>query len=204
MNIFIAFHTIYGHTCTLAENIAKGAESVRGSQIKIAKIKETLPNEILKEMGADHFMDKYISYPTATVDDMVWADCIILGSPTYFGKISSQMGAFMDSTGILYPPHALKNKIGGAFVSSGCQNGGAEEAIRTIHNYFLHHSMIIAGTDTSDTDLERNDTVFGTSPYGVSCVAGEKYNYREVSETEKKFAFGFGKRLAEITEKLKI
>ena len=202
MNIIIVFHSIYGHTYTLAENIKLGAQQIKGASVKIMKVRETLPENIIKEMGGEETLKSFSHIPAAQPEDLLRADCIVLGSPTYFGKVSSQMAAFMDETSCFFREHSLKNKIGGAFVSSGCQNGGAEEAIRMIHNYFFHNSMIVVGTDASDPDMERIDIVSGTSPYGVSCVSGEKYNSRPVTETEKKFARNFGKRLASFTEKL--
>lgn len=201
MNILIAFHSIYGHTYTLAQNIKSGAEKISGANIKLCRIKEILPPEIIKEMGAAEILKSFEHLPVATADDMVWADCIILGCPTYFGKVSSQMAFFMDSTSTLYGTHSLKNKIGGAFTSTGCQNGGGEETLRAIQTYFLHQSMIPVGIDISDKNLERNDKVLGTCCYGVSCVAGEDYNSKEVTEEEKKFASDFGERLASITKK---
>lgn len=202
MNILIAFHSIYGHTYTLAEYIGKGAETIQGADIKIRRIPEFLSPDIIKSMGAEARLEKFSHITVADTEDLLWADCIVLGAPTYFGKISSQMAVFMDSTSSLYINHSLKNKIGGAFVSSGCQNGGAEEALRTLHNFFFHHSMIPVGFDTDCPGFERNDKVFGTSAYGISCVAGEKFNEKQVSEEEKNFAQLYGRRLAEITEKI--
>ena len=201
--ILIAFHSLYGHTYTLAENIKLGAEKIENVSVKLTRIQETLPKEIIASMGASERVKLFEHIPITALEDLEQADCIILGSPTYFGKISSQMAAFMDSTGTFYAENKLKNKVGGAFVSSGCQNGGSEEALRTIINYFFHQSMIVVGVDTSDENMIRNDKVIGTSCYGVSCVAGEKYNEKQVSEEEIKFAQDFGKRLAFFTDKLK-
>jgi len=168
INIFIAFHSIFGHTYTLAENIAIGAKKVSGVNVKISRVKETLPIDIIKSMHAEDFIKQFEHLPIATIEDLDWADCIVLGAPTYFGKMSSQLSAFMDCTGPQHALNSLKNKVGGAFTSSGSPNGGSEETLHNIINFFYHHSMIPVGFDCSDPNLERNDIVFGTCPYGLS------------------------------------
>lgn len=203
INIFIAFHSIFGHTYTLAENIAIGASKVSNTNIKIARIKETLPIEVIRLMHAEDSIKQFEHLPIATVEDLDWADCIVLGAPTYFGKMSSQLSAFMDCSGPQYASFSLKNKVGGAFTSTGTPNGGSEETLHNILNFYYHHSMIPVGIDCSNPNLERNDVVFGTTPYGVSSVAGEKNNPKEVNEIEIKFAQEFGERLAQITAQLK-
>jgi multimeric flavodoxin WrbA len=53
-------------------------------------------------------------------------DAIIVGTGTRFGRISSQMAAFLDQAGGLWVRGALNGKVGGAFSSSATQHGGQE------------------------------------------------------------------------------
>ena len=77
------------------------------------------------------------------VDDMqgvyqkiVAADGIIIGSPVYFWCVSGQAKMFMDRTYALrYPSRKLKNKVGGAIVTTGRR--GSVNALSTINNFFL-------------------------------------------------------------------
>ena len=68
---------------------------------------------------------------TATVEDVLWADAFILGTPENFGYMSGAMKHFLDT--IYYP---CENKISGRafalFVRAGNDGSGAISSIRRI------------------------------------------------------------------------
>lgn len=67
----------------------------------------------------------------ASVEDVLWADAFILGTPENFGYMSGAMKHFLDT--VYYP---CENKIGGRayalFVRAGNDGSGAISSIRRI------------------------------------------------------------------------
>ena len=74
------------------------------------------------------------------------ADAIILGSPTYFADVSTEMKALLDRGGMVSVANggALRGKIGVAVVVS--RRGGATHVFDTINHMFLMSSMIVPGS----------------------------------------------------------
>jgi multimeric flavodoxin WrbA len=77
---------------------------------------------------------------------MVSADAIILGSPAYFGDVSSEMKALIDRGGMVGQANGdlYKRKIGAAVVAVA--RSGAIHAFDTINHFFLASQMIVAGS----------------------------------------------------------
>lgn len=74
------------------------------------------------------------------------ADAVILGSPTYFADVSTEMKALLDRAGMVAQANggALKGKIGAAVVAN--RRGGATHVFDTINHMFLMSSMIVPGS----------------------------------------------------------
>ena len=79
-----------------------------------------------------------------SLDDLMVADAIILGSPTQFCTMSAKMKALIDKSIEIYPDK-LQNKIGAAFTSSGAIAGGNETALLSLIQAMLMHRMVIVG-----------------------------------------------------------
>ena len=74
------------------------------------------------------------------------ADAIIIGTPTYYSDVSTEVKAFIDRVGyVLGPEGALKHKPGCAVAA--VRRGGATHAIDTINHFFMLNNMyIVCGT----------------------------------------------------------
>ena len=77
-----------------------------------------------------------------SLSDLTDADAIVLGSPTYFGTMSSNMKKFIDKSIELYPDK-LKDKVGAVFTSHGGQ--GDYTTLLSLIVSLLFHQMIIVG-----------------------------------------------------------
>ncbi len=78
-----------------------------------------------------------------TLDEVVRADALILGSPSHYGSVSSRVKAFLDRT---YEIHGkLDGKVGAAFTTSRHVGGGNETPLLGIHMFFLIHGMVVQG-----------------------------------------------------------
>ena len=79
-----------------------------------------------------------------SLDDLMAADAIALGSPTYFCTMSGKMKALIDKSIEIYPDK-LQNKIGAAFTSSDGIAGGNETTLLSLIQAMLMHRMVIVG-----------------------------------------------------------
>ena len=52
MKVLIVFYSTYGHIFKMAEAVAEGVKEVAGAEVKILRVPETLPEEVLGKMGA--------------------------------------------------------------------------------------------------------------------------------------------------------
>ena len=194
--ILVLYYSTYGHIETMAEAVAEGARST-GAIVDIRRVPETVPEE---SAARNHFkLDQ--KAPIATVDDLENYDAIIVGTGTRFGRISSQMAAFLDQAGGLWARGALNGKVGAAFTSSATQHGGQEVTLFSIITNLLHFGMTIVGLPYSFQGQMRNDEVVGGSPYGATTIANGDGS-RQPSETEIEGAKFQGRHVAEITAKL--
>jgi NAD(P)H dehydrogenase (quinone) len=80
--------------------------------------------------------------------DLLAYDCIVIGSPTYYGTMSWEIKKLLDES-VKYHGK-LKGKVGGAFSSSANIGGGNETTILDILNALLIHGMIIQGESNGD------------------------------------------------------
>ena len=201
MNMLIVYYSMYGHIRSMAEAVKEGASSVSGASVKICRVPETLPEEVLLKMGALETQKAQANVPVCKVEDLVSADAIVFGTPTRFGNMCGQMRQFLDSTGGLWSKDALVGKVGSVFTSSGTQHGGQESTILSFHITLLHLGMIIVGLPYSFEGQMRIDEMTGSSPYGASTIAGGD-GKRMPSKNELDAARFQGKHVAEIAAKL--
>ena len=165
--VLVLYYSSYGHIETLASAIAEGARSA-GATVDVKRVPETVPEEVAK---ASHFkLDQ--KAPVATVAELADYDAIVVGTPTRFGRMSSQMAAFLDQAGGLWMRGALNGKVGGAFTSTATQHGGQETTLFSVITNLLHFGMIIVGLPYSHQGQMTLDEVVGGAPYGATTIAG--------------------------------
>jgi NAD(P)H dehydrogenase (quinone) len=201
MNVLIVYYSMYGHIRRMAEAIKDGAGGVSGADVKICRVPETLPEEVLIKMGAVETQKAQAHVPVCTMENLVSAQAIIFGTPTRFGNMCGQMRQFLDATGGLWAKGSLIGKVGSVFTSSATQHGGQESTILSFHITLLHHGMVIVGLPYAFAGQMRIDEMTGGSPYGASTIAGGD-GKRLPSENEFDAARFQGKHVAEIAAKL--
>lgn len=201
MKLLVVYYSMYGHVYRLAEAIAEGAREIDGAEVGLRRVPETLPEEVLKKMGALESQNAMSHIPVCTVDELAASDAIIFGTPTRFGNMCGQMRQFLDATGQLWAKGALIGKVASVFTSSATQHGGQESTLLSFHITLLHHGMVIVGLPYSFQGQMRIDEVTGGSPYGASTIAGGK-GERMPSGNELDAARFQGKHVASIAYKL--
>jgi len=201
MKVLIVYYSMYGHVHRMAEAMAEGAKEVKGAEVVLRRVPETLAEEVLQKMGAQEAQKAFAHVPICKVDELASADAIIFGTPTRFGNMCGQMRQFLDATGQLWAKGALVGKVGSVFTSSATQHGGQESTILSFHITLLHQGMIVVGLPYAFQEQMRIDEITGGSPYGASTIAGTK-GERMPSANELAAARFQGKHVATIASKL--
>ncbi len=201
MKILVVFYSLYGHIYRMAQAEVKGAEEVNGVEVKLLRVPETLPEEVLEKMGAVEAQKTMAHVPVCEVNELASAGAIIFGTPTRFGNMCGQMRQFMDATGGLWQSGGLVGKVGSVFSSSATQHGGQESTILSFHITLLHQGMVIVGLPYTFQGQMTIDEITGGSPYGASTIAGGE-GQRMPTENELDAARFQGRHVAEIALKL--
>ena len=200
MKVLVVYYSMYGHTHRMAEAVAEGVREVKGAEVELKRVPETLSQEILKNMGAVDAQKAMSHIPICTVDELGSADAIIFGTPTRFGNMCGQMRQFLDATVQLWAKGSLVGKIGSVFTSSATQHGGQESTILSFHITLLHQGFILVGLPYTFEGQMRIDEITGGSPYGASTIAGGQ-GERMPSDNELAAARFQGKHVATIASK---
>eukprot|EP00580_Thalassiosira_gravida_P018891 CAMPEP_0201659910 /NCGR_PEP_ID=MMETSP0494-20130426/2660_1 /ASSEMBLY_ACC=CAM_ASM_000839 /TAXON_ID=420259 /ORGANISM="Thalassiosira gravida, Strain GMp14c1" /LENGTH=199 /DNA_ID=CAMNT_0048137601 /DNA_START=156 /DNA_END=755 /DNA_ORIENTATION=+ len=194
--IAIIIYSLYGHIATMAESVKEGVEA-SGAECTIFQVPETLPPEVLKQMGAPPKPD----YPIINADEIHLYDGFLFGLSGRYGIMPAQMKNFMDSTGKLWYSGGLVAKAAGCFFSTGSQGGGQETMGLTAVTFFSYQGMVFVPMGYIDKRAFSFDEPHGASPYGCGTFAGPDGS-RQPSELEKGMAVSHGKHFGTIAAKL--
>jgi multimeric flavodoxin WrbA len=80
------------------------------------------------------------------IDKMLESDGIILGSPTYFANVSTEMKALIDRAGLvaIANGHMFKRRVGAAVVA--VRRAGSIHAFNSMNHFFFINQMIVPGS----------------------------------------------------------
>jgi len=163
--VLVLYFSKTGNTKEMAELVKEGAEQVKDTTVKILSIEEAKP------------------------EDLLWADGVAMGAPTWEGIIPWQAKKWWDEA----VPKAwgkVKGKIGCAFSSQGGWGGGAELTCMSILTIMINFGMLVFGVNDYTGDKT-------TLHYG-SISAG-----RPDKEELKESCRMLGRRLAETVQLMK-
>ncbi|MEM5314963.1 NAD(P)H:quinone oxidoreductase [Paraburkholderia sp. JHI869] len=194
--VLVLYYSTYGHVEAMAEAVAEGARAA-GASADVKRVPETVPQDIA---AAGHFkLDQ--KAPVAVVADLANYDAIVIGTPTRFGRMSSQMAAFLDQAGGLWMSGALNGKVGGAFTSTATQHGGQEATLFSVIANLLHFGMVVIGLPYSYQAQMTLDEIAGGAPYGATTIAGGQ-GQRQPSKIDLDGARFQGELIAKAANKL--
>ncbi len=154
--ILICYYSRSGNTKKMAYLVQKGVMEEDGVSVDTKDVKDV------------------------KVDDLRGYDCIVIGSPTYYGGMASQVKDLLDRSAKFHGK--LQDKVGGAFSSSANIGGGNETTVMSILQALLIHGMVVCGDSYGDH-------------YGP--VSIDKPNKRV-----ERMCIRYGKRLARLTKQL--
>ena len=195
--ILVLYYSSYGHMEQMAYAAAEGVREA-GAEAVVKRVPELVPDEVARQ---SHFkLDQ--AAPVATVAELPEYDGIIVGVPTRFGRMASQMSNFWDQAGGIWATGKLTGKVGSVMSSSATQHGGQETTLFSGITNLLHFGMIIVGLPYSFQPQMTLDEIVGGAPYGATTIAGGQ-GQRQPSQIEKDAARFQGKLVAETAAKLR-
>jgi NAD(P)H dehydrogenase (quinone) len=82
------------------------------------------------------------------LDDLLGYDCLVFGSPTYYGSMAWPLKKLLDESVKFHGK--LRGRVGGAFSSSANVGGGNETTVLDILKALLIHGMVVRGDFRGD------------------------------------------------------
>ena len=155
--VLVVYDSKTGNTEKMAFQVAEGLRQVSGVNVVAKRVDRT------------------------KISDLLTADGIIVGSPTYYGQMSARIKALIDESVEIHGK--LEGKVGAAFTSSGGTASGAETTLLSILEAMLVHGMIVQGNSHS-------------KHYGAAAVGSP-------GDKELRLCRELGERTAKLVMKLK-
>lgn len=168
VNAAIIYYSSTGTVHALAKAAAEGAEKA-GANVRLRKVPERAPSAAIDSNPAwrEH-LRATADVEEVALEDLEWADAVLLGTPTRFGNPASQLRAFIDTLGPLWARGGLADKVYSAFTASGNAHGGQESTILALSNTFYHWGGVIVPPGYTDPIQFRSG-----NPYGASHVTDD-------------------------------
>ncbi len=190
VKILVLFYSKTGHMLKMARSIAGDVEAA-GAEMRLRKAAELASKEIIeKSQEWKDIFGQMADIPDAVVDDLLWMDGLIVGTPTRFGNMAAPMRNFWDKTGKLWMEGALIGKTVSAFSSAEMVHGGQEATLLSMYPTFLAHGMIIVGIPATVKELYKAGSYYGALSSG------------EPNDTDLLVAGKMTRRLIDVTGKL--
>lgn len=193
-DILVLYYSQNGSVREMAQLIARGIESVKGTKARIRTVPKVSANCEATEPEIPEKGDAYVE-----LNDLEECAGLALGSPTRFGNMAAPMKYFLDGTVGQWLNGALINKPAAVFTSTGSMHGGNESTLLTMMLPLMHHGMLMVGLPYSEPAL--SSTQSGGTPYGASHIAGANDD-KPITDEEHQLCIALGKRLAETALKL--
>jgi len=140
--LLIVYYTATGNTKLMAELIGEGARGL-GVDVEIKRVEE------------------------CRLEDMVEAEGIVVGSPTYFSNVAWQVKKLIDESIVQYRNgRQLQGKVGGCFTSAGTK-ADAEDCLRMLELALgRHHGMKMVPGITKASDEQWEEAIKTCRKYG--------------------------------------
>lgn len=122
VKVLVAYHSVSGHTETMARAVAEGVQSVPGTRVQVERVEKV------------------------TAETLFAADALVVGSPVYWANMAGAVKTFFDNWQFkfgVWPEFKMRNKVGAAFTTGGQVSGGKEVTMLTILAAMLGNQMIV-------------------------------------------------------------
>jgi NAD(P)H dehydrogenase (quinone) len=163
----IIYYSSTGTVDAMARRCAATGQK-RGADVRLRQVAELAPDEAIRanDKWAEHIKETK-DEPTATPDDIVWADAVLLGTPTRYGNVAAQLKQYLDTLGPQWQKGQLADKVYAGFTSSMTEHGGQETTLLALFNSVYHFGGLLVPPGYTDQTKFKDG-----NPYGVSHVTG--------------------------------
>lgn len=145
--------------------VAGEAAGEAGADVRIVRAAELAPEAAIASNPAwKAHLEATAEVPDASLDDIAWADAVIISTPTRFGNVASQLKQFLDMTGALWAQGKLTNKVVLAMTSASNAHGGQEATVLSLYTSMYHWGAIVVAPGYTDPSVMEA----GGNPYGTS------------------------------------
>ena len=167
LKLSVIYYSSTGTVDAMARRAALTGEKT-GAEVRLRHVEETAPPAAIDsvEEWRDH-VGAMSDQPKASPEDVTWADAVVLGSPTRFGSIASQLQAFLDSLGPQWAQGELADKVYAGFTASQTAHGGQESTLLALYTTMYHFGGIVVAPGYTDPAKFTDG-----NPYGASHVTG--------------------------------
>ena len=181
-SIAIVYHSGYGHTQRQAQAVAEGAGA--GAHLIAVDAEGNLPEGAWEQLLA--------------------ADAIVLGSPTYMGGPSWQFKKFADVSSKAWFTQAWKNKVFAGFTNSASTFGDKASTIAYFNTLAMQHGGVWVGTGMMPSNAKsatRNDVNWIGAASGAMATTPSDASVAEMLPGDLETSRQFGARVAEVARK---
>jgi NAD(P)H dehydrogenase (quinone) len=180
--VIVVYHSGYGHTKRVAEYVADGA----GAEVIAIDAEGNLPDGAWDKLNA--------------------ADAIVFGSPTYMGNVSWQFKKFADMSSKSWFQRLWSDKIFGGFTNSASFNGDKQVSLIYLQTLASQHGgiWVSLGLPPSNSKAAtRNDLNNLGGSVGLLVQSPSDASVDEIPQGDLDTAKAYGKRIADVTKKLR-
>ena len=180
--IVVVYHSGYGHTHRVAEQVAAGAAG-----------------ELLA-------IDAEGNLPDGGWEKLAAADAIIFGSPTYMGSVSWQFKKFADASSKVWFGRAWQDKVFGGFTNSASLNGDKQVTLISLQTLASQHGgiWVSLGLMPSNTKAAvRTDINNLGGSVGLLVQSPSDASVDEIPQGDLDTARQYGQRIAAVTARLR-
>ncbi len=170
--IAIVYHSGFGHTRVVAEEVKAGAEQVPGTTATLVPVEEV----------------------ESRWPELAQADALVFGSPTYMGNVSGPFKSFMDASSKVWLEQGWKDKVAAGFTISGSPSGDKLNTLQSLMIFAMQHGMVWVGNAELPYNTEGINRL--GSMTGVMAQAGQVPPEVEPNEADRRTAARFGQRIA--------
>jgi len=180
--VVVVYHSGYGHTQRVAEQVAEGAAG-----------------ELLA-------IDAEGNLPEGGWDKLAAADAIVFGSPTYMGGPSWQFKKFADASSKPWFSRVWQDKVFGGFTNSASLVGDKGATLIALQTLASQHGGIwvsLGLLPSNKKESTRNDLNSLGGSVGLLVQSPSDASVEEIPQGDLDTARSYGQRIAQITTRLR-
>jgi len=184
VNIAVVYYSSTGVIAEIAREMAEAAEKA-GADVRLRKVAELAPRAAIdaNPAWAANFAST-AGIPEVTSDDLLWADGVLIGSPTRFGNVAAQLKQFLDTLGPVWQEGRLADKVYSGFTAAGTGHGGHESTLLALSHTFYHFGGIIVPPGYTQPSKFADGNPYGTSHFDQGGTAPVDDTTREAARVQ--------------------